>query len=177
MATQRDYEHYIAEILRELGITATVSESSSMPLFREAVELELIEADIYGRDQRLAPIAAGRWRAMRQAAERQDVILKLVSGFRSVDYQIGIWKRKLASGQSIQQILKVSAPPGYSEHHTGRAVDVTSTEAEPLTEAFEHTEAFKWLSNYAGDFGFSMTYPRGNRHGVTFEPWHWCFHG
>ena len=73
--------------------------------------------------------------------------------------------------------LRVNAAPGYSEHHTGRAVDIGTPGCPPLEEAFEDTAAFAWLSRNAGAAGFRMTYPRGNPQGVIYEPWHWLFVG
>ena len=60
-----------------------------------------------------------------------------------IDYQRQIWERKLAAGESVEQILRVSAPPGYSEHHTGRAIDLTAPGCPPVTEEFETTSAFE----------------------------------
>ena len=113
---------------------------------------------------------------MRTAAERDREILQLVSAFRSVDYQKQIIQRKVAAGQSWEQILRVSALPGFSEHHTGRTNDVTTPGCKPLTEEFEQTTAFHWLTRHAGEFRFVMTYPRGNKLGIAYEPWHWTFH-
>jgi D-alanyl-D-alanine carboxypeptidase len=73
----------------------------------------------------------------------------------------------------MNQILEISALPGFSEHHTGRAVDLGQTGTPPLTEEFEHTNAFNWLQSHAKEFSFSMSYPKGNQHGIAFEPWHW----
>jgi len=75
---------------------------------------------------------------------------------------------------SLADILKVSAYPGYSEHHTGRAVDIGSPDCAHLTEAFEATREFSWLAEHAAGFGFVLSYPRDNPHGIAFEPWHWC---
>jgi D-alanyl-D-alanine carboxypeptidase len=101
------------------------------------------------------------------------VSLWLVSAFRSVDYQRQIRERKLAAGQSVAEILRVGAPPGYSEHHTGRAIDLAAAGCEPLTEEFERTPEFAWLAAHTGEFGFSMPYKRNNRYGFVYEPWHW----
>ena len=68
-----------------------------------------------------------------------------------------------------------SAPPGCSEHHTGRAVDIGTPHCKVLDEEFEQTEAFDWLVRFAGKFGFRLSYPRGNSCGYAYEPWHWCF--
>jgi D-alanyl-D-alanine carboxypeptidase len=67
----------------------------------------------------------------------------------------------------------VNAAPGYSEHHTGQAVDVASPGTRPLTAEFDSSAAFAWLQANADRFGFSMPYGRGNRFGFEYEPWHW----
>jgi D-alanyl-D-alanine carboxypeptidase len=161
-------------MLRELGISDKYRNRKPFP---DAGELVSIGLDIYGREQRLAPAAAAAWRKMETAAERAGMKLLPVSAFRSVTYQRQIIERKLAAGQKMEEILRVSAAPGFSEHHTGRAVDVTAHNCKPLTEEFERTPEFDWLSRHAKDFGFTMTYPRDNNFGVIYEPWHWTFHG
>jgi D-alanyl-D-alanine carboxypeptidase len=98
-----------------------------------------------------------------------------VSGFRSFDHQRKIIERKLAAGLTVEQIICVSALPGFSEHHTGRAIDIGTPDCPPVTEAFEQTPAFEWLIRRSHEFGYSMTYPRGNPFGVIYEPWHWVF--
>ncbi len=101
--------------------------------------------------------------------------LQVVSAFRSVAYQLGILRRKIERGQSIEQILRFSAAPGYSEHHSGRALDLTTPGFAALEEEFERSPAFAWLKRNARQFGFQLSYPRGNRHGIAYEPWHWCW--
>jgi D-alanyl-D-alanine carboxypeptidase len=75
----------------------------------------------------------------------------------------------------IGEIITVCAPPGYSEHHTGRAVDIVCADMPYLEIAFEDTQAFQWLVNHADSFGLTLSYPRGNAAGYQYEPWHWCF--
>ena len=145
-------------------------------LVREATQLVSVGADIYGRDQKLSPEAAAAWQSMKTAAGKDGQTLQLVSAYRSVDYQKQIIQRKRAAGQSWEQILRVSALPGYSEHHTGRTIDITSPDCKPLTEDFDSTSAFAWLTLHAAEFGFTMTYPPNNPLGVAYEPWHWTFH-
>ncbi|HWD93474.1 MAG TPA: M15 family metallopeptidase [Verrucomicrobiae bacterium] len=165
------YEERIALMLRELGAPPR----SPARLVPEAIELLSIGLDVYGREQKLVPKAAEAWSSMKLAAEKDGEILQPVSAFRSVDYQKQIIQRKLAAGQSWEQILRVSALPGFSEHHGGRTVDVTTPGCQPLEEEFENTSAFRWLTRHANEFGFTMTYPRDNEYGVTYEPWHWTF--
>jgi D-alanyl-D-alanine carboxypeptidase len=172
MTATLSYEQQVAEILLELGIKKTHKKRKP---FREATELVSIGRDIYEREQKLAPNAATAWYEMKSAAENDRIVLLIVSAFRSVVYQKQIIQRKLAAGQKVEQILRVSAAPSYSEHHTGRAIDVTTYNCKPLTEEFERTLAFVWLNRRANDFGFVMSYPRDNQLGVIYEPWHWTF--
>ena len=74
----------------------------------------------------------------------------------------------------VSDILSVNAAPGYSEHHTGRAIDIASPGSRPLTEEFEDSAAFRWLERNAAGYGFSMSYPRDNPGGFIYEPWHWA---
>ena len=174
MRTDESYEVTVARTLAELGIAASYGVDRQMPFYAEARELVSVGTDIYGRDRELTPHAALQWGQLRSAAHRDGITLLLVSAFRSLTYQRRIFERKLAAGESLEQILRVNAPPGYSEHHTGRAVDLTAPDCGPLSEDFEATAAFEWLVRHAQRFGFTMTYPRGNPFGVAFEPWHWA---
>ena len=173
MTVTETYVERIAEILHAFGIS---EKFRGRKPFTEATELISVGLDIYGREQKLIPIAAAAWRKMKIAAEKDGAILLLVSAFRNVAYQWQIIERKLTAGQTMEQILRVSAAPGFSEHHTGRAIDVTSPSCKPLMEEFERTFEFEWLSLHAKNFGFEMSYPRDNKLGVIFEPWHWTFH-
>jgi D-alanyl-D-alanine carboxypeptidase len=122
----------------------------------------------------LAP-ASRAWMHLREAALRDGIVLEAISGYRSHDYQLGIFERKLARGQSVDEILAVNAAPGFSEHHAGTALDIGAPGEPPAEESFERTPAFAWLRDNAGGYGFTMSYPRDNPHGIVYEPWHWRF--
>ena len=162
--------------LLEMGIPPDWPAQSKLPLCCEPRALNNVGKDIFDRDQWLRPDAADAWEKMDKDAEEDGVKLGLVSAFRSFNYQVDIIKRKMDAGQSMGQILSVSAAPGYSEHHTGRAIDLTTDDTEPLEQDFEKTEAFQWLESNAEKFGYRLSYPRDNPHGVAYEPWHWMFH-
>jgi len=163
----------LRELHRELGIPVSYRQDTDLPLYSEPAELVEVGPNLVGRTQRLTPDAARHWHAMVTAAAGNGVQLLIVSGFRDVEYQAALIRKKINAGQVIDDILKVNAAPGHSEHHTGRAVDIATPGSRPLTEEFENTEAFRWLQANAGHFGFSMTYPRDNPWGITYEPWHW----
>jgi len=164
----------IEALLASLRIEPARLANKGLVVQPEAEELTLAEVGDDGREHRLTPAAAAGWRAMKAAAHADGVMLRIVSAFRSIERQAEIVRAKLDRGLSLDTILEVSAPPGYSEHHTGRAVDVTTNGVRPLEIEFEKTDAFRWLSRRAGEFGFALSYPAGNPHGYAYEPWHWC---
>ena len=167
----------LRELHAELGIPDDYGASGSPPAFEEAAELVEVGPNLVGRMQRLVPEAARQWQAMVAEADRIGIQLLIVSGFRGFEYQAGLIRKKIESGQAIDDILRVNAAPGFSEHHTGRAVDIATPGSRPLTEEFEDTDAFRWLQSRAVEFGFSMTYPRDNPWGIAYEPWHWSIKG
>jgi D-alanyl-D-alanine carboxypeptidase len=161
------------ELFADLGIPSDYGSNPRRPAYADATDLEDVEPNIVGKPQRLAPSAARSWRQMKQTAALAGVELLLVSGFRSIRQQTDLFRQKLAAGQEIEAILRVNAAPGFSEHHTGRAVDIATPGTRPLTAEFENSKAFAWLTANAGAFGFTMPYGRGNAFGFEFEPWHW----
>lgn len=171
------YRERIAATLAALGIAADLPRQRGLKLFREAQRLAPVGLGTDGRDKLLTPTAARAWLAMHHAAASAGVDLRLVSAFRSVDFQTALIRAKLGRGEALEAILRVNAPPGYSEHHTGRVVDLGTTDCAALDEAFETTAAFHWLQAHAATFGFGMSYPRDNPQGFLYEPWHWCYAG
>lgn len=159
-----------------LGVPRDYGRARHLRVQREPARLVPVGEDIHGRLQWLQPRAAHALSRMRVAAANAGVALQLVSAFRSIEYQLGIVERKLSRGQTIDEILQVNTAPGYSEHHSGRCVDFTTAGCAPLEEAFENTPAFDWLQRHARVYGFALSYPRGNVHGIDYEPWHWCWH-
>ena len=120
------------------------------------------------------------FKEMQLMAAQRGISLKLLSGYRSIDLQRDIfYENKSIRNQTAVERSMVSAPPGYSEHSTGYAIDVgdgnypdTHFEVE-----FEQTPAFKWMKRFAPKYHFVLSFPPNNKQGVTYEPWHWRFEG
>ena len=169
----------LAALHRSLGIPPDYGRSRRLRAFREADPAKLI---FVGRDPsdnkpvRLSPRAAIAWRRMHTAAAAAGITLIPLSGFRSLRRQTALIRRKLATGRLLADILRYVAAPGFSEHHTGRAIDIGDPTDINVEESFARTPAFRWLRRHAGKFGFVMSYPRRNPHGIGYEPWHWCWH-
>lgn len=174
-AKRPPFRQQVQAALRELGADPALLRARGLPLFADARQLRCVGLGTDGRDKFLLPPAAAAWLAMREAAARDGVELLLISAFRSFDFQMALIRGKLAKGRSIAEILTVNAPPGCSEHHSGRAIDIGARDTPALEEDFERTAQFSWLGGQANRFGFHLSYPRGNRYGYLYEPWHWCW--
>ena len=170
-----DYLARLRKLHRELGIPEDFLESTRLPLYSEPEDLIDTELDYYQRPQKLTPATHLAWIAMRQAAALEGVNLHLISAFRGIEYQCELIRKKLEAGSALDEILSVVAAPGFSEHHTGRALDLNTDDCAVLQEEFENTVAFQWLTKRARDFGFVLSYPRDNPLGIVYEPWHWCY--
>ena len=160
-------------LIRERAAQAAAD--AGLSLVAEHLQLHLAGFDRFRRPLWLDEAAARAWRHLQHAARRDGVVLEAISGYRSHDYQLGIFERKLGRGQSVDEILAVNAAPGFSEHHSGRALDIGTPGEPPAEETFEATAAFEWLRANAAADGFVLSYPRDNPHGITYEPWHWRF--
>ena len=158
-----------------LGISGELLAARGLREFEEATSFESAEVGADGRDHLLVPAAAEAWRRLKAAALVENITLFIVSAFRSIDRQTEIVRRKLETGAAVEDILTVCAPPGFSEHHTGRAIDISTPGCRALEVEFEQTAAFAWLSARAAEYGYYLSYPIGNNCGYQYEPWHWCF--
>ena len=116
---------------------------------------------------------------MRDEAKKNGIYLVFLSGYRSINLQNEIfYSLKSFRNQEAAERARVSAPPGYSEHSTGFAIDIgdaTKREADFETE-FENTEAFKWLIKNAAKFHFKLSFTKDNKF-IDYEPWHWRYEG
>jgi len=162
---------------RALGIPADYGRQRQLRAFRQARRLVSIgPAADDGRRQYLAPAAARAWFRLQAAAKADGLTLLALSGYRSIARQTRLIRRKLAAGQSLAAILRSVAAPGFSEHHTGRALDLGAPGALGVDDAFGRTPEYRWLRKHAWRHGFRLSFPRGNPHGIRHEPWHWCWH-
>lgn len=164
----------LRELHASLGIPVTYHKTTKLECFSEPKVLVAIGNDVFGRPQKLEEHAASAWFDMRGHALQDGVTLQVVSAYRSPEYQAEVIQRLLDKGEFIENILLKVAAPGFSEHQSGRALDLTAPGFEAVEEEFENSTAFAWLTEYAEQHEFQLSYPRNNPHGVIYEPWHWC---
>ncbi len=116
---------------------------------------------------------------MFDAANADGIALRVVSGYRSFQYQIGLFDRYMQRS-GFAQANRYSALPGQSEHQTGYVVDVDDgTNRHTVKQSFDQTPAFQWLDAHAHEYGFILSYPKGKEDitGYMYEPWHYRFVG
>lgn len=147
--------------------------------------------DVPGSEKQLERHAAAALQQMFADAKAAGVPLYLVSGYRSVAYQQGLFERKvnslLAEGlprdEAERQASGWVARPGTGEHSLGLAADIVSGDwylsHDDLTQDFEQTPQFDWLRENAAHYGFILRYPAGKEAvtGVHYEPWHYRYVG
>jgi len=116
---------------------------------------------------------------MREEAKKDGIYLVFLSGYRSINLQKDIfYTLKSRRNQEAAERARVSAPPGYSEHSTGFAIDIgdaTQRETDFETQ-FENTQAFRWLIKNAAKFHFKLSFHKDNKY-IDYEPWHWRYEG
>lgn len=150
--------------------------------YSEADPSELVDIGTYGTgpDQRTESLdrdAAAAFADMVDAAAAAGIRIIPISGFRTIADQEKLFQRQIRRQGNEVAAAQLSAPPGYSEHHSGYAIDVGdgNQPSADLKFAFEETPAYRWMQQNAGQFGFELSFPRNNIQGVSFEPWHWRY--
>lgn len=139
---------------------------------------------IYLLDKRIIPYLL----KMFTFAQRKNITLNIFSGYRDINSQINLLnnsiKKHRKNNRSISEAqnlsLKTIALPGFSEHHTGLAIDLYSNQTRLYDNiSFENTYTYKWLINNSYKFGFILRYPKNKTYitNISFEPWHFRFVG
>lgn len=115
--------------------------------------------------------------AMYNAAAAAGAGFGVTSSFRSYSDQVATYNQWVAVNGSASAADTVSARPGYSEHQTGLAADLSCNGA--VLEAFAGSVCYQWLVANAADYGFIERYPVGltSITGYSPEAWHWRYVG
>ncbi len=119
---------------------------------------------------------------MMKDAKGDGVILKINTSYRSISEQQEIWSKSidkfLSLGYSqkgaLEETRKTVMEPGYSEHHTGLAIDFSNP-----GQSLENERMWNWLRENAHRYGFILRYPKEKEQitNITYEPWHYRYVG
>ncbi|NJM78018.1 MAG: M15 family metallopeptidase [Acaryochloridaceae cyanobacterium RU_4_10] len=150
--------------------------------YAEHLPENLVSIGTYGqgsnqRTESLDKEAAAAFEQMVADAKASGVRIIPISGFRTITDQEKLFERQIKRQGSPEAASRLSAPAGYSEHHTGYALDVGDGNhpEKDLKFEFEETAAYKWMVDRAQTYGFELSFPNNNVQGVSFEPWHWRY--
>lgn len=120
---------------------------------------------------------------MAEEAKKARIHINIISGFRSYNYQKGIWERKYDQAFSksfpdkkkrFYEILKYSASPGVSRHHWGTDLDILSLDENYFNYGKGKKEK-EWLDIHAQKYGFYIVYTQERTKGYNYEPWHYTY--
>ncbi len=114
------------------------------------------------------PSAQAAFDKMQAAAYDEGLNIYISSGFRSYDYQAGLYERYVQrSGK--EEADRYSARPGHSEHQTGLAFDLNT-----IDMTFADTDEYQWVKKHCAEYGFIIRYPEDGEEvtGYMYEPWH-----
>lgn len=118
--------------------------------------------------------AAAALEKLFQAAKDAGLPLAGVSAYRSQQTQTALYNNYVQKeGEAKANVY--SAKPGFSEHQTGLAIDVTGSNGKcAAQDCFGATKEAKWLADHAHEYGFIIRYPKGKESitGYQYEPWH-----
>lgn len=130
----------------------------------------------YGISSKLEKTTYEQYIKMYEDAKKEGLDLYIRSPYRSYKTQQGLYER-YASQDGYNKADTYSARPGYSEHQTGLAFDVTSKSTTLGT--FEGTSEFYWLKDNCYKYGFILRYPKGKEDitGYVYESWHYRYVG
>lgn len=124
---------------------------------------------------------------MLKAASDEGYSLYVCSAYRSVDRQRELFNESMVDYvnqgmnyyEAAIETAKSIAWPGESEHATGLAMDIVSSEYAGLDEKQGETDDQKWLMEHCYEYGFILRYPqdKSEETGIIYEPWHYRYVG
>lgn len=148
-------------------------------------QLTTLSDDSHQVDSRIA----ADYEAFSEAATKAGFPLVIISAFRSVESQKEVFDTNvsglingngMSEADAITKTKETMTEPGYSEHHTGLAIDIVDQEwynsysTQVLDASYGDHDGAKWIAENAPKYGFIIRYPKDRQDitGITYEPWH-----
>ena len=167
----RQPENNIVVVSNPNDVTVLINKQQILPDGWAPTDLVSI-----GNGLLLRSVAANSWQSMMSAAASDGIRINAVSAYRTQAYQTNLYNRYYASDPNNAPFY--SALPRRSEHELGLALDISNGDYQ-LHYDLADTDAGRWLSVHAQDFGWVLRYP-ANKSDVTgyiFEAWHYRYVG
>lgn len=158
--------------------------NENYPLDTEYEPAELTEID---SERSVDSRIAESLQKMLEDGAAAGLSMYVASGYRSYDKQREVFNSTMQDWISqgytpldaYDETKTAVAVPGTSEHATGLAVDIISSEYEELDDRQGDTEEQKWLMEHCWEYGFILRYPedKADITGIIYEPWHYRYVG
>lgn len=116
---------------------------------------------------------AKAYEAMAMDAKQDKIFMRITNAFRSYSDQ-EVMLNKYIKNKGIIEANKIVAPPGFSEHQLGEALDVAGAISETGENISTNQEVWQWIADNAYKYGFMIKNVKGKEriHGGIYEPWH-----
>ncbi len=166
-----------------IDYTVLVNKTHKLPDDWQRV-LHLVTVDDFegGKPHQVEVETYEKFLELREALLAEGIQIELDSCYRSVEAQQDIWDRfTIEYGE--EYVKKYVAVPGYSEHHTGLAIDICLVKdgvtIDDNDAMIAEKEIFAIIHAKLADFGFILRYPEGKEEitGYGYEPWHFRYVG
>ena len=146
----------------------------------EDKNLDLVDCkDILGKPIKVERTAYNAYLELKKFLETKNIFIEIDSSYRSLEEQQRILDDTIRES-GIEHASKYVAPVGYSEHHTGLAIDLAlvvdgkKIADDGTNDLFDYDDIYREIHKYLQDFGFILRYPEGKESitGYNYEPWH-----
>ncbi|HUJ60222.1 MAG TPA: D-alanyl-D-alanine carboxypeptidase family protein [Kofleriaceae bacterium] len=138
-------------VVLAIALSASVAGARTATGYTNGEKVKLKVVPVGGAEAEVHTAIA--FRAMARAASKAGIDLRIRSGFRTYAKQKALY-REYRKGEG-----NLAARPGFSNHESGRALDLYIT----------NYKVYEWLEGHAARYGFHRTVPG--------EPWHWEYLG
>ena len=151
--------------------------------WEETIEL-VADKDAWGDEVKVEKEALAQFKKLQAVLKEEGVDIELDSIYRSVAEQQDRWDRWSADPEKgPEYVKKYVAVPGYSEHHTGLAIDICLVKNGEIIadndDMIAEKAIFAKIHAKLADYGFILRYPNGKKDitGYNYEPWHFRYVG
>ena len=171
----RPFYTNVKEAVNKDTLKVLVNKYNYLP--KDYVPSNLVNIKKYTKSNiKMNDIAYKNFINMAQDIEKEDMHIRIVSAYRSYNYQENLYNNYLKHDPQ-DKVDSYSARPGFSEHQTGLAIDIDNNIIN--YNKFHITKEFNWMINNSYKYGFILRYPlnKENITGYKYEPWHYRYVG
>lgn len=178
--TNTDYGYYTQDFDTNLEDDYLILVNKYYHLNADYIPDDLVSVSnryYYGENHQIRNVVYDAFIDMWNAANNEGIYLIINSSYRTYAEQQQVYD-SYKDSRGTTYADSIAARPGYSEHQTGLAIDIFSTEYT-TTSNFKDSPAHQWLVNHAYQYGFIQRYEEDTEEitGFAEEAWHWRYVG